>query len=840
MKAFARLVVATVPLLALLAGTASGAAAQRPQKPPRPFGRGTASYHATVTAPYTFENEIVKLSFDFAKGIVYGEATNIVRPKADGLQAIPFDSVGLQYSAVTVNGAPATFSAQDDKLVVNLATPATAGERLAIVATYTTTPVRGIYFIRPDSKYPGMQPEIWSQGEAEDNRRWYPTWDEPNEKSPSELIVTVAKGWTVIANGVLKSQTDAADATTTTFDWVESHPHSSYLTAFSAGPYVAFHTATARPDGSAIPVDYFVSQADAPYATLCFGNTKDIVAYFQQIVGVTYPWEKYDQTTVERFTAGGMENASATTQTELAIHPPEFGVVRSCDGLVAHELAHQWWGDDVTTPDWPNIWINEGYATYFQELWSKHRFGEAQFEYERHNAQASYFTETKRYWRPIVDFVYATPTDSFDASGYQRPGQVLHMLNWMYGDKRFFAALRDYLNKYAYANADTHQFFAAIGASLGENLSWFEQEWFYRAAFPHFYVTQHYDVASHTLTLDVTQKNHDGKPFRMPVDVAVYTNGHGTTYRFIADRNHQTVPLPKVPALPTMVLFDPNNNLLRQLDYKKSVPDLGYQLLHAPNVPDRLWAADALRIENTAKSGQPLAKQFVRDAALNDPFYGVRADLMDIAADYDDAATLRDGTRDTDPRAQIAALGAVKGLAHPGDPKLVAAIRELIAAPNPLVAAAAYGALGASKAPGAYATLQAGLAVPAFRQVIAGGAIGGFGDLGDANAIALVKPWAAYGAEESVRPVAIAALAKLAKKNPALVLSDLETIAQSDPYFRARSAAAIALGSLKQPSAIPILAVVEKTDAEESVQNAAWDAIQDIRDASKKNKATGT
>ena len=593
MKPFYRLLTLALGA-AMLAPYVPAGAAEAPQKPPRPYGRGEASYHATATAPYTFENEIIKVSFDFAKGVVSGQTTNIIHPKADGLQSIPFDSVGLQYSSVTVNGATAVYHTDGNKLVVDLAQPAKAGDRLEIVATYTTTPVRGIYFIRPDSKYPNMQPEIWSQGETEDNRRWFPTWDEPNEKSPSELIVTVQKGWTVIANGSLKSQSDSADASTTTFDWVEVHPHSSYLTAFSAGPYTAFHTATTRPDGTEIPVDYFTSAEDAKYATLCFGRTKDIVAFFQQIIGVTYPWEKYDQTTVERFTAGGMENASATTQTELAIHPPSWDLVRPCDGLVAHELAHQWWGDDVTTPDWANIWINEGYATYFEELWAQHHFGEARFEYERYDAQQSYFSETKRYWRPIVDYVYASAFDSFDASGYPRPGQVLHMLRWMYGDKRFFGALRDYLNEYQYKTANTHQFFAAISKSLGENLDWFEQEWFYRAAYPHFYVTQSYDASTKTLSLDVTQKNHDGKPFRMPIDVAVYVNGHGTLYRFTADRNHQVIPLPHVAAMPEMVLFDPNNNVLRELNYKKSVNQLGYQLLHAPSVSDRLWAAEQL------------------------------------------------------------------------------------------------------------------------------------------------------------------------------------------------------------------------------------------------------
>ena len=456
---------------------------------------------------------------------------------------------------------------------------------------------------------------------------------------------------------------------------------------------------------------------------------------------------------------------------------------------------------------------------------------------ERYDAQQSYFTETKRYWRPIVDYVYANAFDSFDASGYPRPGQVLHMLRWMYGDKRFFGALRDYLTEYQYKTASTHQFFAAISKSLGENLDWFEQEWFYRAAYPHFYVAQTYSAATKTLSLDVTQKNHDGKPFRMPVDVAVYVNGHGTLYRFTADRNHQVVPLPHVAAAPEMVLFDPNNNILRQLDYKKTVNQLGYQLLRAPSVGDRLWAAAQLDAKKVSKADRQLAMQYIHDAAASDRFYGVRGDVLDQAAGYDDAQTIRVAMKDSDPRVEIAALGTVKDLAHPGNPQLVAQIQSLLGSTNELVASAAYAAYGATKSKDAYAVLTAALTKPSFRQVIAMGAIQGFGNLGDARAIPAVEQWAAYGAEEAVRPAAITALAKIAKNNPSAAQSFLEGIVQTDPYFRARSAAAQALGTLGQTSSIPVLETVEKTDGEESVQNNAWDAIADIKDAAKAKKA---
>jgi aminopeptidase N len=821
--------------IAALLGTVliAAIAAPPPKVHPRPYGRGQAYYHKTAIAPYRFHNILVKLNFNFAKGIVYGDVTNVISPKANGLKTVPFNSVGLHFSSVTVNGVPARFNATADHLYVNLTQPAKASDTLAIETKYTVTPARGIYFIRPDKYYPNYQPEIWSQGESEDNRLWLPTWDEPNQKTPVEQIITVQNGWHVQANGHLKAT--ASSATGSTWDWVEPAPISTYLIAFSAGPYTKFHTLMQK-----TPVDFFVSQADAPYGPLCFGNTNQIVAYFQKIIGVPYPWEKYDQTTVERFTAGGMENASATTQTELAIHPPQYELERTCNSLVSHELAHQWWGDDVTMADWANVWINEGYATYFQELWYEHHFGEAEFQYQRYHAQQAYFNETKRYWRPIVEYTYANAMDSFDSSGYPRPGQVLHMLRWMYGDARFFHALRDYLLTYQHKNADTHQFFVAIQKSLGENLSWFENEWFYRPAYPQFSVKESYDPKAQALTLDVTQNNHDGKPFRMPIDIGVWIAGSNSNTlpggaaniaHMTANANHQVVVIPNVVSQPVMVLFDYNNNVLRGLVDDKSVADLGYQAIHAPYVGDRLWAVGNLG--KVAKKDQPAAAGFVRQVVTADPFYGVRVDALDAAGALDDAETVRLALHDKDPRVVIAAANEVENLDQPSNAALEADLKTLSASSNPLIAGAALRGLGATKAPGSYTILVAGLNRHAFREPIASGALLGMANLGDMRAVPLMKTRTAYGQNESSRLDAISALATIAKKQPALVESYLIAIAQHDPYFRARSSAVRALGRLNQKSAIPALQIVEARDTEPGVRNAAWDVIADLRDRGK-------
>ncbi|HVA29444.1 MAG TPA: M1 family aminopeptidase [Candidatus Baltobacteraceae bacterium] len=790
------------------------------------FGRGEISFHPTAFAPYTFENTIVRIRFNFARGIVDGNETAIVHAKRAGLQNLPFNTLGIHYTRVTVNGQRATYSFdnREQRIDVALPTAVGAGTRLVVAFTYWAAPQAGIYFIRPDKSYPRIAPEIWSQGETTDNRRWFPTWDEPNQKTPSELIVTVPHGWTVIANGYLKAHTESRR--TDTWDWNSPRIKSTYLIAFAAGPLSESHTTL-----GSLNVDSYVQPRNAKLNAICFGRTNQMIDYYQRIIGMKYPFEKYDQITAERFTFGGMENASATIQTALALHPANQDIEDSCDGLVSHELAQQWWGDDVTMADWSNAWINEGFATYFDELWRGERFGAPEFEYQRYRAQRAYFAETRDYFRPIVDYNYNNPLDLFDASGHQRPAQALHMLRYMFGDARFFAALHNYLREYQYRNANTHQFFTAIGASLGTDLTWFETEWFYRSAYPHYDVSDTYDQAARVLTLHITQKSHDGKPFRMPVVIEAFAGGRTIRVRPTIENNDQVVTMTGVPSRPVMVLFDPNNNILRKLTFPKSLADLAYQLINARHVGDREWALRQLgALSNAPKTPHDAAMRAIRKAVLFDPFYGVRMDAVAIAARFDDATSVAAALDDKDVRVRIAAENAAGELK--GQPAAV--VDRLNALTNDAdanVAAAALASLGSLRAPGIYARLVGSLNRPSFRQTIASGALRGLARYGNAAALPLIERRTRYGTQEEERNVAVNMLAQLARrtKEPQMALPTLLGLVTHDPLIGTRMAAADALGLLGDTAAIPALERVERSDSQLLVRIEAWSAIAAIR-----------
>lgn len=819
--------------LAAIASAGSIAVSATPLPPsplPRPFGRGYATTHVTRFAPYTFENTVIRVRFDVAGGWVFGDEVATVRGKHAGLASLPFNSLGIVYDSVSVNGKPAAYSldAARESIDVRLPKPVTAGSRLVVEFKYRTHPDRGVYFVRPDAAYPAVTPEIWTQGEPTDNRRWFPTWDEPNEKTPSELVVTVPSGWTVVANGYLKAHAHAASSET--WDWNSPRPKSTYLIAFAAGPLSKDHRTlgqatmgdVAAYGNGSLDVDSFVQPPVADLNALCFGRTNDMVAYLQQIAGVRYPFEKYDQITAERFTFGGMENASATILTDGALHPASEEPEKSCDVLVSHELAQHWFGDDVTMADWSNAWINEGFATYYHQLWGERDNGEASFEYDRYEAQQAYFAETKRYFRPIVDYVYADALELFDASGHERPAEALHMLRHLFGDARFFKAQRAYLTAYEYKNADTHQYFAAIGKSLGTDLTWFENEWFYRAAYPNYVVADRYDTAAQTLVLDVRQKNRDGLPFRMPVEIEAVAGGVAHVVTPLIDRNEQTVTIANVPSKPEMVLFDPNNDVLRQLTFEKTPDELAYQLANAPHVGDREWAL--------AQAGTPA--EAVKRAALSDPFYGMRSDAVGVAARLGDAATVDAALRDEDKRVRITAENAAATL-KTATPELVADLATATNDEDPNIGAAALTSLGALKADGIYDRLVAALQEPSFRQVRAIGAIRGLAAYGDPKALPLLKRRTTYGTQEQERNAAVIAFAQLAAQTnqERTALPVLLELVAHDPLIGTRAAATTALGDLGDAGALPTLRHVERNDSQLIVRIDAWNAIMTIRDA---------
>ena len=375
----------------------------------------------------------VELAVDFAKKRISGSCTLEVEPVRDGLRSARLDACGLEVSRVSVDGIEVHYEYDGATLEVPLSPK--EGRR-SIRVEYAASPKVGIYFSGPDEEHPEKEVQAWTHTETEESRYWFPCHDHPGDKSSSELVLTVPKDFRVISNGKLLSSKVEGDRAT--FHWLEETPHSCYLTSF-----VAAKLGVITQEARGVPLNYNFPESKREDALRYFGETPRMLEIFEDLTGVKYPYLKYDQSAVQDFVAGGEENLNATTLADNyfpdAASEEDFSVSyanvaqRPVD-LVSHELAHQWFGDYVTCADWAHAWLNEGFASYFQEIYLEKTRGVDEMIWHLDHRTQDYFEEDeKEYRRPIVEREYVWPDDLFDSHLYPKGASRLHELRYLVG-----------------------------------------------------------------------------------------------------------------------------------------------------------------------------------------------------------------------------------------------------------------------------------------------------------------------------------------------------------------------------------------------------------------------
>ena len=317
-------------------------------------------------------------------------------------------------------------------------------DTLNAIINYTAKPRTGLYFFKPDSSYPERRLQAWTQGEETDNHHWVPIYDYPNERATFECKLTVDKDLKAISNGELVSQTDNEDGTHT-FHWRENFPMVSYLISFVVGDYIKIEDKFED-----LPVNYWVYPENQQDARRSFGKTPDMLDYFNKITEIKYPFEKYDQVIITDFMWGGKENITLTHNTDRTMHDSRAQPDHSSVGLVAHELAHQWYGNMITTRNWSHIWLNEGFATFFSRKYREHDLGYDEGEYIRLSEMRSYFSADKKFRRPTVYHYYHDPMELFNGHVYAKGSLILNMINDHLGDDGFWRAIQNYTSLYKY------------------------------------------------------------------------------------------------------------------------------------------------------------------------------------------------------------------------------------------------------------------------------------------------------------------------------------------------------------------------------------------------------
>src|ERR1051326_1593306 len=307
----------------------------------------------------------IDVRIDEVKKTVAGKTSITLVPFFPNCEMVTLNAGKMTIGHVTLGGKKELrFDSHPYTLDVKLDKPYSWKDTLTIAIEYSCTPTKGMTFYAPDSGYPAKRTQFWSQGEDTTNHFWFPCYDQPNDKATSEVTATVNNKFTVLSNGKLISVKENKTDGTKTFHWKESKPHSSYLIMVAGGEYAVLHDKAGK-----LPVDYYVYPDDTLNARINLKETPKMITFFNEKIGFPYAWEKYGQIILQDH-FGGMENSSATTLSDLAtVYDDRVRVDQSPVGLIAHELAHQWWGDVVTCKDFRHMWLNESFASYFDPLY---------------------------------------------------------------------------------------------------------------------------------------------------------------------------------------------------------------------------------------------------------------------------------------------------------------------------------------------------------------------------------------------------------------------------------------------------------------------------------------
>lgn len=552
---------------------------------------------------------------NFRGRTVSGTATLTFKPIALPLKSLRLDQVDLDIHSVTSSHTVEGYDVTEEALVITFAEEISAGDMASVDVRYSAEPKEGLYFRTRELGYAPGDEHVWSQGATHESRHWYPSFDYPNERFTSEVVCHVPKAMTVLSNGTeLTSVVDEASGVRTSH-WKQSKPHVNYLVALVAG-----HLKSVTGKYKDIPLGLYVQPSQIAEAPNTFIGLEETMGYFEEEIGVPYPWDQYNQVTVSDPHFGGMENTTLVTLHPGTLHRKELTEeLRNSRGLIAHELAHMWFGDYVTCKDWSHVWLNEGFASYYDTLHEGFVHGHEHFLAAMLGRAESVTGKEGR--KPMVDRSYTDANKVFDYRAYSKGAWILHMLRSQLGEDLYRRCIKTYLERNALKSVVTEDLSRVIEELSGRSFDPFFDQWVYHARHPELKITTSWDESKKLAKVSVTQTQ--------VIDADVLLFSFSTKLRFSGDGwsvDHEIDVSEKshdfyvsLKAKPTVVRFDPDLTVLAEVDFKKTKPMLYAQLQDSTDVLSRLLAAKQL--------GDHIDKKTVARlrVSLNaDRFYGVR------------------------------------------------------------------------------------------------------------------------------------------------------------------------------------------------------------------------
>jgi aminopeptidase N len=596
-----------------------------------------STYRETAPKVNALVHTKLDVKFDYAKKYLYGKEWVTLKPYAYATDSLTLDAQGMDIKTIALVNANnlknLAFKYENEKqLKINLSKKFLPGQLYTIYIEYVAKPnelkvkgsaaitdAKGLYFINPDSTEKGKPVQIWTQGETESSSAWFPTIDKPNQKTTSEISITVPSKYVTLSNGKLFKQLKNTNGTRTD-TWKMELPHSPYLFMMAVGNFKIYHDKYKNKE-----VNYYLEPAFAPYAKEIFGLTPEMIGFYSDILGVEYPWNKYSQIVARDYVSGAMENTSATLHGEYVQRTPREMIDENygqAESTIAHELFHQWFGDYVTAESWSNLTVNESFADYSEFLWAEHKYGKDVADQHAYDDQEQYLDSKKDQLKDLVRFNYKDKEEVFDLVSYQKGGLILNMMRNYLGDQVFFKGLNLYLKQNAFKNGEAHQLRLAMEEASGKDMNWFFNQWYYGSGQPTVSINYKWDEASKNQSIIISQ-TQPGKAFILPFAIDLYVGEHKQRYHVTLKDSVQTFTFSS-PSKPDLVNVDADKVILWNKTDHKDLSQFTFQYAHAPLFLDRLEA-----INYAADHKKEIGAEKLLTSALNDKYYGLRSIVLD-------------------------------------------------------------------------------------------------------------------------------------------------------------------------------------------------------------------
>lgn len=589
------------------------------------------AYNPSATQRFDLLHTRLDVSFDWEKEQVKGVAYLDLKPYFYATDELVLDAKGFVFNSIALQGGVKLTHTYDGRQVtIKLPKAYTRNEKLTVVIDYVATPRgeggsnaitsdKGLFFINPRGEEPNKPKQIWTQGETENNSRWFPTIDKPNERCTQEMYITVDKQYVTLSNGLLVTSTPNADGTRTDY-WKMTQPHAPYLFMLAVGDYAVVNDEP----WNGKPVSYYVEPEFREHARAIFPHTPEMLTFFSNVTGVSYPWQKYAQVVVRDYVSGAMENTTGVVFGEFVQRTSRELIDELMnDKIVAHEMFHHWFGDYVTCESWANLTLNEGFANYSEYLWMEQKYGRDEADAHLLTEWEGYFDSAQEGVHPLIHYGYDDKEDMFDAHSYNKGGSILHMLRKVVGDDAFFASIKRYLEQNAYTEVEVAELRMAFEETTGQDMHWFFDQWFMAEGHPEIALDYGYDATTQEAIVRVKQMQ-DARTtpaiFQMPVEVDVYYMGQPqpTRHHVVINSREQEVRLP-ANREPALIVFDAERCILAEWEDNKNESQLSFQFMNAPRFLDRYQALTELGAMGYEGMSALLLK------GLKDPYHGIRA-----------------------------------------------------------------------------------------------------------------------------------------------------------------------------------------------------------------------